>query len=63
MSEEEEQQRQQEAVETTPAPRDLDDTQARLAYSIIEALLDHTRAPIPDRLRRDGEVSPKLGVT
>ena len=26
-----------------PAPRDLDFAQARLAYSIIESLLDHTR--------------------
>ena len=25
------------------APRDLDDTQARLAYSIIQNLLEHTR--------------------
>lgn len=27
----------------TAAPRDLDFAQAQLAYSIIEALLDHTR--------------------
>ncbi len=27
----------------TPAPRDLDYEQARLAYSIIESLLEHTR--------------------
>jgi len=34
---------QREAAETTNAPRDLDYAQARLAYSIIESLLDHTR--------------------
>ena len=34
---------QREAAETTSAPRDLDYAQARLAYSIIESLLDHTR--------------------
>ena len=34
---------QREAAETTNAPRDLDYAQARLAYSIIEHLLDHTR--------------------
>ncbi|HEX8919894.1 MAG TPA: hypothetical protein VF766_00360 [Pyrinomonadaceae bacterium] len=31
-----------ESSETTP-PRDLDFEQARLAYSIIESLLEHTR--------------------
>jgi hypothetical protein len=34
---------QREAAETRDAPRDLDYAQARLAYSIIESLLDHTR--------------------
>jgi len=28
---------------SSDAPRDLDQEQARLAYSIIESLLDHTR--------------------
>lgn len=32
-----------ETAETAAAPRDLDYAQARLAYSIIESLLDHTR--------------------
>ena len=31
------------ANNTTHAPRDLDFEQARLAYSIIESLLEHTR--------------------
>jgi len=34
---------QPEAAETAHAPPDLDYAQARLAYSIIESLLDHTR--------------------
>ena len=34
---------QREAAETEHAPRDLEYAQARLAYSIIESLLDHTR--------------------
>ena len=31
------------AADASPKPRDLDFEQARLAYSIIEALLEHTR--------------------
>lgn len=31
------------AAAGTPSPRDLDYEQARLAYSIIESLLEHTR--------------------
>lgn len=34
---------QTEAAATNQAPRDLDYAQARLAYSIITSLLDHTR--------------------
>jgi|SRR5881398_2609384 hypothetical protein len=34
---------QRDTAETTDALRDLNYAQARLAYSIIEALLDHTR--------------------
>ena len=33
----------EERAGATPAPRDLDFEQARLAYSIISALLEHTR--------------------
>ena len=32
-----------EAADTATTPRDLDFEQARLAYSIIESLLEHTR--------------------
>lgn len=32
-----------EQFSENPAPRDLDYEQARLAYSIIESLLEHTR--------------------
>ena len=32
-----------ESSEQTNSPRDLDYAQARLAYSIIESLLEHTR--------------------
>jgi hypothetical protein len=32
-----------DAATETPPPRDLDFEQARLAYSIIERLLEHTR--------------------
>ena len=31
------------AIDAAPSSRDLDFEQARLAYSIIESLLDHTR--------------------
>src|SRR5436853_163527 len=34
---------QRDTAETTDALRDLNYAQARLAYSIIESLLDHTR--------------------
>ena len=34
---------QREASDTAAAPRDLDFEQARLAYTIIESLLEHTR--------------------
>jgi hypothetical protein len=34
--------KQVDAADTTTAPRDLDFEQARLAYSIIESLLEHT---------------------
>lgn len=34
---------EQTPVTETPTPRDLDFAQARLAYSIIQSLLDHTR--------------------
>ena len=32
-----------ESIEQTKAPRDLDPEQARLAYTIIDSLLEHTR--------------------
>ena len=32
-----------ESPPTTKSPQDLDSAQARLAYSIIESLLEHTR--------------------
>jgi len=34
---------EEKLTETESCPRDLDYEQARLAYSIIEALLDHTK--------------------